>query len=260
MRPMWIPPSSRKRSVRPKVVSATSSYMGSFSPCWHRCQIRKAGRSCRRSGSTCSCQQTLSKRRRTSSNGVPCADVRICIGRTWLPSGRLPGTRRHTNLVCSAGVRCIAHARLSSERWISTVPRRDCFNLGRLWRTIPGGMAAFRRRVRKWVSKKLRIIPGDPPEEVKTWRKSVQPLLFPHIAQGRTPTHAEAKRLYVRETLLNGDGRQRDRVEHYENGCCRDKKETLERLLGTDGLKGCLSNLLAFPAKVGRDRRQMCPR
>jgi len=136
-------------------------------------------------------------------------------------------------------------ARTAEQRTLDldAVTESFCFNLERLWRATPGGMSAFRRRTRRWVSKNVRIIPGHPPSEVQAWRKSVEPLLFPHLSHGRSPTYAEAYRLFLWQTLLNGDGRQRDRVEHYEIGCCRDKADTLGKLMGPYGLKACLSNL-----------------
>ena len=77
-------------------------------------------------------------------------------------------------------------------------------------------MASFRKRVRKWVKDKLHIIPGPPPARVTAWRMAIRDALFPHLAHGRAPTYSEAARLFLWETLLNGDGRRRDRVEHYE--------------------------------------------
>ena len=152
----------------------------------------------------------------------------------------------------SALFRCAMHRSRTAEQRtleLDAATESFCFNLGRLWRATPGAMASFRKRVRKWVKDKLHIIPGPPPARVTAWRMAIRDALFPHLAHGRAPTYSEAARLFLWETLLTGDGRRRDRVEHYEIGCCRDKAQTRARFMGPHGLKACLTSLPRFSRK-----------
>ncbi len=121
-----------------------------------------------------------------------------------------------------------------------------------LWITLAlretNTLRSVRRRLRHWLSdrKTWVMLRGLPPDEVRRWRGSVRPLLFP---AGEPSTQAEVRRQLCWDHVANGDGRNFGKLEHYCNGsnCCPNGFSDLRRkVLGPYGILG----LLKPPAKV----------
>ena len=89
---------------------------------------------------------------------------------------------------------------------------------------------------------------GAPPPGVIRWRSEIEKVIF----SNRTGPNeeAEARRRYFWSTVSNGDCRKHDAFEHYEVGCCRDKADTVAKLLHPDlGLAAMLRKPRVFPRK-----------
>ena len=105
----------------------------------------------------------------------------------------------------------------------------------------PDAQRTLRDRVRKWVEEKLQILHGVPPPDVMAWRRSMEGLMFG--ANNCATSRAELARRYCWDALTNGDGRNKDQVQHYcSPSCCPGgPTETLEKLLGPYGVTALLT-------------------
>ena len=100
-------------------------------------------------------------------------------------------------------------------------------------------LPAVRHRLREWVRGKLRIFLGCPSDEVRDWRRTMEPLFFPAQAAAATEDKASQARRHCWNMLVNGDGRVQDELHHWCQGqaCCPGgPAETLEKMLGDLGL------------------------
>lgn len=150
----------------------------------------------------------------------------------------------------SALFRCSMHRARTSERLVIELDKRtESFFLNyTLSLRQPNAQSALQARILEWVEKHLKIMEGPPPDEVLTWRRSIEPWLFAAAdsadsrVDGRPPTQAALARRYCWDVLTNGDGRVHNEFQHYcSKVCCPGgREETLAKLLGPLGVRALL--------------------
>jgi hypothetical protein len=148
--------------------------------------------------------------------------------------------------------RCSMHrARTAEIRTLGLDHRTESFflNYTLVLRQQPDAVRAYRARVEAWVTARLTVYQGRPPEEVTRWRRAMGHLMFHDDSRSRS-AHA---RQYCWERLTNGDGRIQHEVQHYCDGhaCCPGgRAETLRKLLGPCGISALLQPVPpVFPRK-----------
>eukprot|EP00974_Lingulodinium_polyedra_P120434 11175002-Lingulodinium_polyedra.AAC.1 len=77
-------------------------------------------------------------------------------------------------------------------------------------------MSEFRRQARAWVQSRLRVLPGEPPVEVREWRRAVVGRFVARVENGGA-ANMEAVRSRVWQTFFTGDGRRRGCAGRYHN-------------------------------------------
>jgi hypothetical protein len=138
--------------------------------------------------------------------------------------------------------RCQMHrAHTCQQRTVALVSQLEA-GLVNLTLSLQGAgvMARLRRQMGQVISAKLVIYHGPPPPEANEWRQGVMDLFCSHQAAGQadtderesTPAARRARRRRLsRAPQFNGDLRRRDEVQHWEQGCCHDRADTLDKML-----------------------------